>query len=157
MSVRVETNNADESSLGLTGLAFIPLLLGMVLGVCTQKMFVRVIRDKTILGGGKVSPESRLFIGMAGAVLSPIGLLWFSLTSFKRMTFIMPMIGMFIFGVGVSLGFDEERADGRPCMCSYRCSVSSLLPTQNVPRQPWLGIRWSDVYSLLDFPSLPTR
>lgn len=102
---------ADKSSLGLTGLAFIPLLLGMIFGLFTQKVFVRIIRDRTILGGGKPTPEIRLLVGMAGAALSPIGLLWFSLTSFRKITFVMPMIGMFIFGIGVSANFRGESAN----------------------------------------------
>ena len=76
--------------------------LGMIIGTATQPLFVLFIRDRATLAGGKAPPESRLPVGMAGAVLVPIGLLWFAITSFKAMPWIMPMIGVFIFGLGVS-------------------------------------------------------
>ena len=75
----------------------------MILGTATLWLFVRNIKDRASLHNGKAPPEARLPVGMAGAVLVPVGLLWFSVTSFARMPFIMPMIGTFIFGVGVCL------------------------------------------------------
>lgn len=90
------------STLGETGLAFFALGLGMVIGTATQTLFVRGIKDKSIIAGGKAPPEARLPVGMAGAILAPLGLLWFSLSSFQKMPWIMPMIGTLIFGIGVS-------------------------------------------------------
>ncbi len=75
----------------------------MILGTSTQWLFVRNIRDRATLHNGKAPPEARLPVGMGGAILVPVGLLWFSVTSFAKMPWIMPMIGTFIFGVGVSL------------------------------------------------------
>jgi hypothetical protein len=74
----------------------------MVIGTATQPLFIRGIRDKAVMAGGKAPPEARLPVGMAGAVLAPLGLLWFALSSFSKMPWIMPMIGTLIFGVGVS-------------------------------------------------------
>ncbi|RSH91579.1 hypothetical protein EHS25_009878 [Saitozyma podzolica] len=87
-------------NLGETGLAFFALGLGMVIGTATQPLFIRGIRDKAVMAGGKAPPEARLPVGMAGAVLAPLGLLWFALSSFSKMPWIMPMIGTLIFGVG---------------------------------------------------------
>ncbi|GMK60054.1 hypothetical protein CspeluHIS016_0902710 [Cutaneotrichosporon spelunceum] len=87
-------------NLGETGLAFFALLLGMVLGTATQPFFISRIKDKGLKSGSKPAPETRLTVGMAGAILSPVGLLWFALSSFSKMPWIMPMIGTLIFGVG---------------------------------------------------------
>jgi hypothetical protein len=90
------------SNLGETGLAFFALGLGMVIGTATQPLFILSIKDKALRAGGKAPPEARLPVGMAGAILAPAGLLWFSLSSFSKMPWIMPMIGTLIFGIGVS-------------------------------------------------------
>lgn len=90
------------SDLQTCGLCFIPMAIGMTIGTACQWFFIRAVRDKAIRAGGKAPPEARLPVGMAGAVLCPIGLLWFALSSLPEMTFFMPMIGIAIFGVGVS-------------------------------------------------------
>ncbi|KLT42114.1 MFS transporter [Cutaneotrichosporon oleaginosum] len=87
-------------SLGESGLAFLALGLGMVLGTATQPLFIARIKDKGIRAGTKPAPETRLPVGMAGAILAPVGLLWFALSSFRKMPWIMPMLGTLIFGVG---------------------------------------------------------
>ncbi|BEJ18043.1 hypothetical protein CspHIS471_0703200 [Cutaneotrichosporon sp. HIS471] len=87
-------------NLGETGLAFFALGLGMVIGTATQPFFISRIKDKGLRAGTKPAPETRLPVGMAGAILAPVGLLWFALTSFRKMPWIMPMIGTLIFGVG---------------------------------------------------------
>lgn len=74
----------------------------MVIGTATQPLFITRIKDKGIRAGSKPAPETRLPVGMAGAILAPLGLVWFALSSFRKMPWIMPMIGTLIFGVGVS-------------------------------------------------------
>lgn len=78
------------------------MAIGMTIGTACQWFFIKNVRDKAIKAGGKAPPEARLPVGMAGAVICPIGLLWFALSSFPAMTFFMPLIGILIFGIGVS-------------------------------------------------------
>ena len=78
------------------------MAIGMTIGTACQWFFIRAVRDKAIRAGGKAPPEARLPVGMAGALVCPIGLLWFALSSYSEMTFFMPLIGIMIFGVGVS-------------------------------------------------------
>lgn len=92
-----------NSDLQTCGLCFIPMALGMTIGTACQWFFIRGVRDKAIKAGGKAPPEARLPVGMAGAIICPIGLLWFALSSFPEMTFFMPLVGILIFGVGVSI------------------------------------------------------
>ena len=91
-----------HSNLQSTGLAFIPMGIGMILATLTQVFWVKRIRNEAALNGGKAPPESRLPVGMAGAILVPLGLLWFSLCSFSQMPWIMPLFGTVLFGCGVS-------------------------------------------------------
>lgn len=80
------------------------MAIGMTIGTACQWIFIRAVRDKAIRAGGKAPPEARLPVGMAGALICSIGLLWFALSSYSEMTFFMPLIGIMIFGVGVSQG-----------------------------------------------------
>jgi len=85
------------------------MAIGMTIGTASQWFFIQAVRDKAIRAGGKAPPEARLPVGMAGALICPIGLLWFALSSYSGMTFFMPLIGIMIFGIGVSRimwGFD---------------------------------------------------
>jgi len=90
-----------------TGLAFIPLGLGMIIATCTQPFWAARVRDAAIKNGGKAPPEVRLEIGMAGALLVPIGLLWFALSSYAKINFIMPLAGTLIFGIGAAFVFSS--------------------------------------------------
>jgi len=78
------------------------MAIGMTIGTACQWFFIRAVRDKAIRAGGKAPPEARLPVGMAGALVCPTGLLWFALSSYPEMTFFMPLIGIMIFGLGVS-------------------------------------------------------
>ncbi len=75
--------------------------IGMCLATASQLFWVKRIRNAAALTGGKAPPEARLPVGMAGAILAPAGLLWFSLTSFAKMPWIMPMLGTVLFGAAV--------------------------------------------------------
>lgn len=109
----------------------------MVIGTCTQPLFIRGIRDKGIKAGGKAPPESRLLVGMAGAVLAPLGLIWFALSSFRKMPWIMPMIGTLIFGVGVSYTCPPQRN----MLTSVRVHLHERVrvPRSHVPQVRGLG------------------
>lgn len=76
--------------------------IGMILATLSQVFWVKQIRNQAALNGGKAPPEARLPVGMAGAILVPAGLLWFSLSSFSKMPWIMPLLGTVVFGCGVS-------------------------------------------------------
>jgi hypothetical protein len=113
----------------------------MVIGTATQPLFIRGIRDKAVMAGGKAPPEARLPVGMAGAVLAPLGLLWFALSSFSKRPWIMPMIGTLIFGVGVSADTSEAQTQAKrgkqsepltcPCQSVYifTCVFGFLVAT----------------------------
>jgi hypothetical protein len=127
------------------------MAIGMTIGTACQWFFIRAVRDKAIRAGGKAPPEARLPVGMAGAVLCPIGLLWFALSSLPEMTFFMPMIGIAIFGVGVSSNDSAAMsADNVVGLCLYLRlgfpgsqfpSIRRFRHGWQYPRQMYLG-RW---------------
>jgi hypothetical protein len=130
----------------------------MTIGTACQWFFIRAVRDKAIRAGGKAPPEARLPVGMAGALVCPIGLLWFALSSYSEMTFFMPLIGIMIFGVGVS-----QPLMIRVSLMISRCSFSHVygdswwLVSQDTQLLPWRVIHWSDAFGQRGSHSLPIQ
>lgn len=124
-----------RSNLGETGLAFLALGLGMVIGTATQPIFIRRVKDNAVLAGGKAPPEARLPVGMAGAIVAPLGLLWFALSSFAKMPWIMPMIGTLIFGIGVGVAVQSRRLTPSRSTSSPASLAFSSRRTQSTPHR----------------------
>ena len=51
--------------------------------------------------GGKLPPETRLVMGMVGAVLAPIGLFWMAFTTYRAVPWILPIVASSLFGAAV--------------------------------------------------------
>jgi hypothetical protein len=134
------------------------MAIGMTIGTACQWFFIRAVRDKAIRAGGKAPPEARLPVGMAGALVCPIGLLWFALSSYSGMTFFMPLIGIMIFGVGVS---QPSIVWVRLIVSRYSSSLvfgdSWWLVSQDTQLLPWRVIPLSDVFGQLGSHSLPIQ
>jgi len=128
----------------------------MTIGTACQWFFIRAVRDKAIRAGGKAPPEARLPVGMAGALVCPIGLLWFALSSYPEMTFFMPLIGIMIFGVGVShlLMVSIELMISRSSF-SPVYGDSWWLVSHDTQLLPWQVIPSSGVFGQLGSHSLP--
>ena len=96
-------NAADlcSSNLGTAGLADIPMGLGVIFGALVQCLFTRGPQSGT-RRNGKASLEAGLPLGMAGAILIQVGLGLFSATITSKIPWIVPMIGTFFCGLGVS-------------------------------------------------------
>lgn len=98
-------------SLGSSGLTFLGLGVGCIVGclaivvlnLTLVKKQIRVSKESG--GGGKVSPESRLYIAMAGSILIPISLFWFGWTARSDIHWISPVIAEAFFGCGNLLIF----------------------------------------------------
>ncbi|KAL9094775.1 MAG: hypothetical protein Q9165_003046 [Trypethelium subeluteriae] len=89
-------------SLGIGGLNFISLGLGTVLGVQINTLFVdRIYRRLKAKNNGVGLPEYRVLSMIIGSVLEPIGLFWYGWSVEGHVHWIMPNIGIAIFGMGV--------------------------------------------------------
>lgn len=70
-------------SLQQSGLTFLGIGLGMVLGVCSQPIWKKLYLRDVEKYGGQAPPESRLYSGMLGAILCPVSIFLFAGTSIK--------------------------------------------------------------------------
>lgn len=94
-------------SLQESGLAFLGIGLGQVIATATTPLWTRVYRREAAKNGGKAPPESRLIMGMAGALVTPVGMFWFAFTTYRGVHWIVPILGTIPFGMGIVWTFSS--------------------------------------------------
>ncbi|CAE6510756.1 unnamed protein product [Rhizoctonia solani] len=82
------------------GLTFIGIGIGMIFALASQPLWNRLQAKYTERHQGAPPPETRLFIGMAGAVLVPVGLFWLAFTTPRSVHWVVPIIASIPFGTG---------------------------------------------------------
>lgn len=93
-------------TLSETGMAFLGILTGMLLGISTEPLWRRnyerlVIRREDATGEIEGShPEYRLPPAIAGGCVVPVGLFLFGWTTYSTIHWVTPIIGAAIFGIG---------------------------------------------------------
>lgn len=92
-------------SLGVGGLAFTGIAVGMTLAVAYAAFDNRRYSRLVMEYDGNVPPEARLPPAIIGSVLLPIGLFWFAWTNGPETHFIVPIIGSGVFAAGLVLVF----------------------------------------------------
>lgn len=86
-------------SLGISGLAYLLMGVGIVCGVPFWTIMVnKVYRKKTRENGGVSKAEFRLPCLIAAGVGVPVGQIWYGFSAAHKTHWIMPMIGAAIFG-----------------------------------------------------------
>ena len=86
---------------GMTGLAFLGILIGILLSaVATFPMYYRY-RRRALSTVGRVPPEARLLDTFVGAILLPLGLFWFAWTNSPSIHWIVPIAAGIPFGYGM--------------------------------------------------------
>jgi MFS family permease len=99
-----------------TGLTFLGLMVGLVLAVLTNPLWVknyaRLVVKHNVANPTKAGekpqspdPEFRLPPTIAGSILVPIGLFWFGWTTYSNVHWIVPIIGSVFFSAGNFLAF----------------------------------------------------
>jgi hypothetical protein len=92
--------------LGQSGLTFLGLGAGCIFGcaiiiILNKTLVKKKVRISKENGqGGKIHPESRLHIAMAGSLLIPVSLFWFAWTARSDVHWISPVIAEAFFGCG---------------------------------------------------------
>jgi multidrug resistance protein len=98
--------NVYHESIGIGGLNYISLGTGLFIGtqICapTQDRIYRVLKKRN---NGVGKPEFRVPLMVPGAFCVPVGLFWYGWSAEAKLHWIMPNIGVAIFGVGVITGF----------------------------------------------------
>ena len=127
-----------HETVGVSGLNYVSLGVGYLLGTLstahlndTIYIFLRDGRGK-----GIGCPEFRLPLLLPAGVLTPIGLFWYGWSAEKHLHWIMPNIGIAIFGVGVKIGGQ--------CISTYGIDAYSLYIAS-------VGAASIFVYSLFGF------
>lgn len=94
-------------SLGQTGLAFLGIGLGTMLGIVAEPLIRKMINShKKDPETGKVPPEASVSIICIAAILCPIGQLWFSWTCVPiTIHWVWPILAGIPFGAGNTLVF----------------------------------------------------
>lgn len=89
-----------------TGLSFVGIGVGMVLGVLSDPLWTRLrvrlvkqLEERTGVAGAS-EPELRLPPAVLGSVLAPVGVFSFAWSCFPWVHWIVPMIGSVVFGLG---------------------------------------------------------
>ncbi|KAH7410685.1 major facilitator superfamily domain-containing protein [Cadophora sp. MPI-SDFR-AT-0126] len=153
-------------SLSQTGMSFLGIFVGMVLGAATDpiwhKNYARLIRQREERTGeiGGSEPEYRLPPSICGAILVPIGLFLFAWTTYSSVHWIVPIIGSTIFGMGTLLVFSgifTFLVDAYPLYAASslaansfaRSSFGAAFPLFGVQMYHTLGDQWAT--SLLAF------
>ena len=92
-------------SLGISGLMFLGLGLGVFAGSAWQFYFFRLDKSSIIKNSGVLKPERSLFRSCLGAPMLPVSLFWFAWTSRADISWAAPCVAGFVFGMGNLLVF----------------------------------------------------
>jgi len=159
---------AYNFEIGSTGLMFLGLGIGSLVGCGIMMVFARVIfRPQVIRArelGKEVPPEKRLYLAMMGSVCLPVSLFWFAWSVQARVHWICPVIAEGVFGCGNLLIFMAATlyimdfygplygasANGANNLARY--SVAAAFPLFIVQIYKALGTGWAT--SLLGFISV---
>ncbi|KAJ6560589.1 major facilitator superfamily domain-containing protein [Mycena vulgaris] len=93
-------------STGIGGLAYIPLGLGFISSTAfSAKAGDKIYHYLSKKNGGKGEPEMRVPSLIAGSFFVPVGVFWYGWSAQAQLHWIMPMIGVTIFGFGMMASF----------------------------------------------------
>ncbi|KAF8879767.1 major facilitator superfamily domain-containing protein [Gymnopilus junonius] len=114
-----------------TGMSFLGIGLGMLLGISTQPYWNRLYRRVGEENNGKVPPETRLIMGEIGGVLVPFGLFWLAFTTYKGVPWIVPIIASVPFGSGIYFVFTSTFTY---LVTAYRPIAASAMASNSAMR-----------------------
>ncbi|OAQ86733.1 fluconazole resistance protein [Purpureocillium lilacinum] len=148
-------------SIGITGLVYLTLLIGYGVGLAAFS----ILSDKTVVrmtaaNGGVYEPEFRLPDCIWFALVLPITFFWYGWSADKAVHWIVPVIGIVPFGIGI-VGvwlpiqayivdaYPQYAASGLAAFSVLRCTVAAFLPLAGPQMYKSLGVGWGS--SLLGF------
>ena len=116
-----------HESISISGLNYLALAFGYIIGTQTcTRLLDRIYKHfKETRGKGIGQPEYRLPLLLPGALMIPIGLVWYGWSAQKHLHWIMPDIGAAIFGVGVKFGLQCTQLYALDIYSTYAASASA--------------------------------
>ncbi|KAJ0417286.1 major facilitator superfamily domain-containing protein [Aspergillus carlsbadensis] len=151
-------------STGLSGLAYLGIGLGFGVGLAFMALTNdRILVRSTKRNGGIFEPEMRLPLMIVFSSILPISFFWYGWSVEKHTHWIVPIIGMFPFGVammGVYMPIQTYVIDCYPMyaasanatLTATRSLIGALLPLAGPTMFSDLGLGWGN--SLLGFLAL---
>jgi hypothetical protein len=106
-------------SQGISGLAYIGIMVGQILGAPLYVFFEIRYRKKIARPGVVVTPEMRLEPALWAAIFMPISLFWFAFTTYDSIHWAVGLVGTILFGMGNVLVFIS--------MTNYLISIYSIF------------------------------
>ncbi|KAJ4322591.1 hypothetical protein N0V84_004727 [Fusarium piperis] len=148
-------------SIGITGIVYLSLLVGYMVGLSVFSAW----SDKTVVrmtkaNNGVYEPEMRLPDCIYFAFIFPITFFWYGWSADKAVHWIVPVIGLVPFGVGI-VGtwmpiqaylidaYAHYAASALAAFSVLRCVVAAFLPLAGPDMFIVLGVGWGN--SLLGF------
>jgi len=113
-------------SISIGGLHYLALAIGYLLGTqsCARLMDI-TYRWLTKRAGGNSQPEFRLPMLVPGTLLTAVGLLWYGWSAQYQLHWIMPDLGILLFGAGVKFSFQSIQSYALDVYPTYAASVSA--------------------------------
>ncbi|KAL7813293.1 MFS general substrate transporter [Trichoderma gracile] len=143
-------------SLGLTGLVYLALLIGYILGlVIFFSMSDKTVVRMTKANGGAYEPEMRLPVCIYFAWLLPISFFWYGWSSERGACWVIPVLGLVVFGVGFECiwlpcqafvvdAYPRYSASALAAFSVMRSVVAAFLPLAGPQMYHALGIGWGN-------------
>lgn len=131
-------------SQGVSGLAFVGIMVGQILGVPFYVFLELKYRKKIARPGVVPTPEMRLEPAIWGAVMIPVGLFWFAWTSYTSIHWAVGLVGTIFFGLGnvsVFIALTNYIID------TYSLYAATAAATNSMARAAF-------AFALYDIPSL---
>lgn len=149
---------------GITGLVYIGLGVGFFSGLFIAAMTSdRILMRLAAKNSGKLEPEMRLPLLLFWACVLPISFFWYGWAAQEQVHWIVPIIGMVPFGIGM-LGvympiqiytidcYPTYAASANAALTASRSLMGALLPLAGPKMFETLGLGWGN--SLLGFLAL---
>ena len=116
-----------HESIGIAGLNYISLGIGYLIGTQSTARLNDIIykRLKDKRGKGVGQPEFRLPLLVPGSMLVPIGIFWYGWSAQAHLHWIMPNIGLLIFGVGMKIATQCTQTYGVDTYPLYAASAAA--------------------------------
>ncbi|RAH44638.1 MFS transporter [Aspergillus brunneoviolaceus CBS 621.78] len=151
-------------STGISGLAYLGIGIGFMTGLALIAFSSdRIVAKLTARNGGKFEPEMRLVTMIFFSCILPISFFWYGWSAKYKVHWIVPIIGMAPFGIGM-MGiympiqtyvidcYPAYAASANAALTATRSLVGALLPLAGPAMFDALGLGWGN--SLLGFIAL---
>lgn len=127
--------NFGPAAIGLMNLPpFIGTLIALVIASSNDWIILQLAKRN----GGVFEPEMRLWLGLLGVVAAPAGMLMYGLTLAKGVAWIVPAIGLGIFGFGFGIVSDVSLTYLQDCYTGEDSSFSDETTIANNEQRLWV-------------------